>query len=134
MKLGYWVIGLLGYWVIFASTANAASLSLGVDPPIILINAIPPTAVTSPLNIQNKSDIQVTLQIQLKLFKTKGENGELDYSQEGLEIPKTTIEEFSSNIFFEKGPVPFTVRVRNTGAHFIKPKSEIAIKNMFGQK
>ena len=215
----------MGYWVIFASTANAASLSLGVDPPIILINAIPPTAVTSPLNIQNKSDIQVTLQIQLKLFKTKGENGELEYSKEALgilkniqvldagipvenitlgprqqkslnlsisipqdtnisarqsnaqalaggrdyyfsivfisansfpiesnssinqvgiatnvllsigakEIPKTTIEEFSSNIFFEKGPVPFTVRVRNTGAHFIKPKSEITIKNMFGQ-
>jgi hypothetical protein len=49
------------------------------------------------------------------------------------ELPKTTVEEFSSNIFFEKGPVPFTVRLKNTGSHFIKPKGQIIIKNMFGQ-
>jgi hypothetical protein len=50
-----------------------------------------------------------------------------------LEIPKAVLEEFSSNIFFEKGPVPFTVRVKNTSTHFMKPKGEITIKNMFGQ-
>ncbi|MDZ4228197.1 MAG: hypothetical protein U1E54_03050, partial [Candidatus Levybacteria bacterium] len=68
--------------------AEASALSLGIDPPIIVINAIPPTAVTSPLNIQNKSDTQVTLQIQLKSFKAKGENGELEYSKETPEIFK----------------------------------------------
>ncbi|MDP2585606.1 MAG: hypothetical protein Q8P29_01865 [Candidatus Levybacteria bacterium] len=216
--------------------AEASALSLGIDPPIIVINAIPPTAVTSPLNIQNKSDTQVTLQIQLKSFKAKGENGELEYSKEtpeifkniqvldanvpvesttlgprqqkslslninipqdanvsarppatssndsqtdqsgvagevgrdyyfsvvfistnsppiessssinqagiatnvllsigAKEIPKATIEKFSSNIFFEKGPVPFTIRVKNTGIHFIRPMGGITIKNMFGQ-
>lgn len=196
----------------FAQTVKAESLSLAIDPSIIEINAIPPTAITSSLNIQNKSDTQITLQIQLKPFKAKGENGELEYSREALEIlkniqimdggtpvenitlgpkqqkslnlnidipqdtnisdyyfsiifistdsspiesnssinqigiatnvllsvgekeiPKTAIEEFSSGIFFEKGPVPFTVRVKNGGAHFIKPKGEITIKNMFGQ-
>ena len=192
--------------------AEASALSLSVDPSIIEINAIPPTTVTSSLSIRNKSDTQITLQIQLKLFKAKEENGELEYSRETLEIlkniqildtdmpvenitlgpkqqkslnlninipqdinisdyyfsivfvstnsppiesnssinqigiaanvllsigakkiPKATIEEFSSKIFFEKGPVPFTIRVKNTGTHFIKPKGEITIKNMFGQ-
>lgn len=50
-----------------------------------------------------------------------------------FETPKAVLEEFSSNIFFEKGPVPFTIRVRNAGTHFIKPKGEIIVKNMFGQ-
>jgi hypothetical protein len=49
------------------------------------------------------------------------------------ETPKATIEEFSSHIFFEKGPVPFMVRVNNAGTHLIKPKGEITVKNMFGQ-
>ena len=49
------------------------------------------------------------------------------------EIPDAIIEEFSSDLFYESGPVPFTVRVKNKGIHFIKPKGEILIKNMFGQ-
>lgn len=213
-KTFYLLFVLLSFEFLFLNLdkAQASALSLGIDPPIIVINAIPPTAVTSPLNIQNKSDMQVALQIQLKLFKTKGENGELEYSKETPEIfkniqvvdanvpvenitlgprqqkslnlninipqdtnvsdyyfsivfistnssptessssinqagiatnvllsigaketPKATIEEFSSNIFFERGPVPFTVRVKNAGIHFIRPMGEITIKNMFGQ-
>jgi len=49
------------------------------------------------------------------------------------EIPKTALEEFSANPFFTKGPVPFTIKVKNAGIHFIEPKGEITIKNMFGQ-
>lgn len=198
--------------LISAPPASAASLGLSIDPPIITINAIPPTTVTSPISIQNKGDAQVTLQIQLKPFKAKGENGELEYSREALQIiqniqildagvpvesitldpqqqkslsltisvppdtnisdyyfsvvfvstnfspiessssinqigiaanvllsvgpletPKANLEEFSSGILFEKGPVPFTIRVNNTGTHFIKPTGGIAISNMFGQ-
>lgn len=250
-KTFYLLLVLLTFEFLFLNLdkAQASALSLGIDPPIIVINAIPPTAVTSSLNIQNKSDVQVTLRIQLKLFKTKGENGELEHSKEapeffkniqvvdanvpvenitlgprqqkslnlnvnipqdtsasvrppatspnqsqanqtdvagevGLarqnntqalaggrdyyfsivfistnsssiesnssinqvgiatnvllsigakEIPKANIEEFSSNIFFERGPVPFTIRVKNTSAHFVKPKGEITIKNMLNQ-
>lgn len=191
---------------------SAASLSLAIDPPIIVINALPPTTVTSSLNIQNKGDLPVTLQILLKPFKAKGENGEPEYFNEALSIfdniqildagvpaqtvtldprqqksldininlpqdttisdyyfsiafistnssaivsnssinqvgittnvllsvgspetPKASLEEFSSKLFFEKGPVPFTVRIKNSGTHFIKPTGEITIKNMFGQ-
>ena len=43
------------------------------------------------------------------------------------------IEEFSSPYFVTKGPVPFTIRVRNTSDHYITPKGDILIKNMFGQ-
>ena len=49
------------------------------------------------------------------------------------ETLNAVLQEFSSGLFFEKGPVPFTVRVKNKGTHFIKPKGEILIKNMFGQ-
>lgn len=43
------------------------------------------------------------------------------------------IEEFSTPFFHEKSPVPFSVRIRNTSQHFIYPKGQITIKNMFGQ-
>lgn len=48
---------------------------------------------------------------------------------------KTTgvLEEFSVPFFLEKGPVAFTVRVKNTSRHFITPKGAILVKNMFGQ-
>lgn len=211
LKIPYLFICLLVYLFI-AQTTNATSLSLSIDPPITVINAIPPTNVTSIINIQNKDDSQITLQIQIKPFRAKGENGELEYSRDSLEIlkdirvmdagapvksitlepkqkkelalnidvPKNTnisdyyfsilfistgsssvesnssqnqigivtnvllsvgpmenstavLEEFSSGIFLEKGPVPFTVRVKNTGTHFIKPTGAITVKNMFGQ-
>lgn len=47
---------------------------------------------------------------------------------------KTTgvVKEFSAPFWLEKGPVPFTVRVANTSKHFINPKGQILIKNMFG--
>jgi hypothetical protein len=194
------------------SRAHAQELSLSINPPITVITAIPPTNATSQMNIQNNSDSQVTLQIQLKPFKAKGENGELEYPKDTLqffkniqildngtpvesiilgpkqekslnlnidipqditasdyyfsvvfvttsssptesnlslnqlgiatnvllsvgqkEIPKAVLEEFSTKIFTEEGPVPFTVRVKNEGSHLIQPKGEIIIKNMFGQ-
>ena len=46
---------------------------------------------------------------------------------------KGIIQEFSSPFFAEKGPVPFNVRVKNTGSHLITPQGTILIKNMFGQ-
>jgi hypothetical protein len=211
-KIPYLFICLLGYLVI-AQTVIANSLSLSLDPSIIAINALPPTVATSTLSIQNKSDSQITLQIKIRPFKAKLENGELEYldsqdsfltsniqildggvpvegialgprqqknltlnvnvpqgtsvsdhyfsivfvsqttasptstsssNQLGIasnvllsvgakEIPDGVIEEFSTGLFYESGPVPFTLRLKNKGTHFIKPKGEILIKNMFGQ-
>jgi len=212
IKLSF-LFTLVALYLLFNATPVAAQeLSLAIDQPIITIKAIPPTIIAIPLSIQNKGDTQVTLQIQLKPFEAKGENGELEYTSKtleifentqildadlpvesitlnpkqqkklnlninvlqdtstsdyyfsviftstdsypvksnssinqvgiaanvllsvgSLEIPKTALEEFSSNIFLEKGPVPFTIRVKNAGIHFIEPKGEITIKNMFGQ-
>lgn len=213
-KTLYFLLVLLSFEFLFLNLdkARASALSLGIDPPIIIINAIPPTNVTNSISIQNKSDTQITLQIQIKSFKAKGENGELEYSREALEIlkniqvldagipvetitlgpkqqknlnlnidmpqdtiisdyyfsiiftsvnlfpaksnsslnqvgiatnvllsigpletPKASVEEFSSKLFFEKGPVPFVVRIKNEGIRLIKPKGEIIVKNMFGQ-
>lgn len=215
-KIIYWLIGLLVVLVcigsILAQRAKASALSLSIDPSIIEINAIPPSTATSNLTIQNKSNAEVVLQIQLKPFEAKSENGQLQYldndflllkniqildngvpiesvtlgkaQQKNLtltinipqgtkisdyyfsivfvsqstvssastssfnrlgiasnvllsigakEAPDAAIEEFSAGLFYESGPVPFTLRIKNKGTHFIKPKGEILIKNMFGQ-
>lgn len=44
-----------------------------------------------------------------------------------------TIEEFSTKKILQSGPVPFTTRIRNTSKHFLYPKGQILIYNMFGQ-
>jgi hypothetical protein len=46
---------------------------------------------------------------------------------------KGYIEDFSTNPFVAKGPIPFTVRVKNTSDRYITPKGDIVITNMFGQ-
>lgn len=43
------------------------------------------------------------------------------------------IEQFSSPLFIQGGPVPFTVKIKNTSNHVLTPKGEILITNMFGQ-
>lgn len=43
------------------------------------------------------------------------------------------IVEFSTPFFMEHGPVPFILRLKNTSDHYITPKGEILINNMFGQ-
>lgn len=47
--------------------------------------------------------------------------------------PRGNIVEFSSPFFVERGPVPFTVRVKNSSNFLIAPRGEIIIKNIFGQ-
>jgi len=43
------------------------------------------------------------------------------------------LDNFFAPLFTTQGPVPFTVRVKNTSDHYITPKGDIVIKNMFGQ-
>lgn len=43
------------------------------------------------------------------------------------------LESFSTPLFTTQGPLPFTVRLRNTSDHFIAPKGDIIIRNMFDQ-
>ena len=43
------------------------------------------------------------------------------------------IQEFSSPLFLNQGPVPFTVRIKNTSDHYITPTGSISITNMYGQ-
>lgn len=44
-----------------------------------------------------------------------------------------TIEDFSTSLFQPEGPVAFNVKIKNTSRHFIYPKAQILITNMFGQ-
>lgn len=47
--------------------------------------------------------------------------------------PHAKIEEFSTPFFLSKGPVPFTVRLKNLGDSVLTPKGTILVTNMFGQ-
>jgi hypothetical protein len=43
------------------------------------------------------------------------------------------IKEFKAPFFIQNGPVPFKLKLLNSSDHFITPKGNILIKNMFGQ-
>ncbi len=214
--------------VVFPTKTSAAGLSLGVYPPLIQIETIPPANVNSKITIQNLGDNSLDLEITLKPFiASKLENGQVEYlsqdqsfgedplilqrvqildegvavrnialaplqkkdlnlnidipadeslgdyyfsvifssipeiqnteansasllnqsqsvggvatnvllsiTSEAKEKPQGILETFSSPLLVEKGPVPFTARVKNTGRYFITPQGSILIKNIFGQ-
>ena len=47
--------------------------------------------------------------------------------------PKAEVNTFTSPFFIEKGPVPFSIKVKNTGVHFVSTHGYITITNLFGQ-
>jgi len=210
---------ILTTYYLLLTTAFAEGISLGIDPPIIQINATPPAEILSPITLENRGDSALNLKVDFKPFvPSDREDGQIKYVSESeaglpdplifqrikildesnqsinefilpakqqkkltlsLSIPKDspssdyyfsvvflskslssqntsssenvfgiasnvllsvgegkvsgTVAEFSAPIFLEKGPVPFTVRVKNTSNHFINPKGEILIKNLFNQ-
>ncbi len=220
-KTFYFLIVFLTFSFLFLTLAptgvGAQGVSLGIFPPILQIQATPPTDVKSKILIENSGDNPVDLTIGLKPFTASDkENGEVSYLSDysladpfifdkmqildgdtsvdsitlapgqkkelTLEIalpqgeplgdyyfsiifmsantplpssnisgatagiatnvllsigPKGptqgAIEQFSAPLFKAHGPVPFTVRIRNTSDHFITTKGDIVIKNMFGQ-
>ncbi|MBI4079136.1 MAG: DUF916 domain-containing protein [Candidatus Levybacteria bacterium] len=213
------------YYLILPTDIQAASVSLGIYPPLTEFEVTPPATIDEPITLQNLNNIPITLSVSLRPFvaSTKA-NGEvtfpadnrgvgvnpnfLDYvslwentnrvkevtlapgqekivtlhieipdnefasdyyfsiifsnkvdqllendtlTKDNLTIikggvginvlltigpksrPKGEIEEFSSPAFVQQGPVPFIVRVKNTGEHRTKVKGTILIKNIFNQ-
>lgn len=49
------------------------------------------------------------------------------------EQPLGYLEDFSTPVYRDSGPVPFTVKVANRGPHYFTPKGVVLIKNIFGQ-
>jgi hypothetical protein len=73
--------------------------------------------------INNRTSSQATIGIASNILLSVGPVGK----------PSGQIEEFSTPFLVSKGPIPFTVRVKNASDHFVTPKGNIVIKNMFGQ-
>lgn len=206
--------------------AMAEGLDLGVNPPIIQIDATSPASINSPITIENSGEDLLEIEVLFRPFKANSlENGTVEYFKQtdtfpsgnilflqrvqlrqnnhtiktfrlapqeqktfelhiGLpknEVPadyyfsvvflgrtatdssdettensqttvaqggvatnvllsvgpkspaKATITEFSAPFFKNTGPIPFTLRVENTGKHTIAPRGEIFIKNIFNQ-
>ncbi len=220
IKLNYWyLLVVFVVLVIFPTKAGAAGVSLGIFPPILQIQANPPTDIKSKIMIENSGSEPMNLDIGIKPFTASSkENGQVTYPADysslladpfifqkmqllngntpinsitlspgqkkeltleillpqneikgdyyfsiifissasnqinsnisgatagiatnvllsvGPEGPtRGDIEEFSAPTLVTKGPVPFTVKIKNTSDHFITPKGNIIIKNMFGQ-
>jgi hypothetical protein len=74
-------------------------------------------------NLNNKNSSQATLGIASNILLSIGPVGKTSGYIEG----------FSTPFFVAKGPIPFTLRVKNASDHYITPKGSIVIKNMFGQ-
>lgn len=49
--------------------ANAQEISVGVYPPIIQVNANPPSSITTPMSIQNFTDNDLNLNVEYRFFK-----------------------------------------------------------------
>lgn len=78
-----------------------------------------------PRDLQNEASAQTIIQggIAINVLLQVGPK----------EVPHGLLEEFSTLPYRTSGPVPFTVKVKNNGNHFITPKGIILIKNIFGQ-
>lgn len=85
---------------------------------------IPPDTATTTPNSNEENGSTVRGGIAINVLLSIGPKG----------AAKGSIEEFSSPTLLQTGPVPFTVRVKNTGSRYISPKGTITISNMFGQK
>ena len=223
LLIGLLVYLFIGLFVVFPKKSFGEGLSLGIFPPIIQIQAIPPANIKSTITLINNSDTPANLNILIKPFTAaKSEDGKISYlptdkpfgddplilnkvqilqnnrpvknvsiapgQKINLDLrinipknepfsdyyfsiifiskdnhtdqinnnhttnlagiatnvllsigpkqpqkPQAVIKEFSVPLFLETGPVPFTLRVENTGKHYIVPKGQILITNMYGQ-
>ena len=68
-------------YLLFAiGNANAQELSVSLDPPILQIEASPPSLIKNPISIINQADQSVTYSIFLLPFKAKSSNnGEIEF-------------------------------------------------------
>lgn len=69
-------------FLLLTSPARASEVSLGIYPPIIQVDATPPTAIKHPVKIKNNTDSPVTLSITLRPFQSKDMNGHVDFLDE----------------------------------------------------
>lgn len=213
--------------ILSPAAAYAKDSSLTINPPLIEIEADPPTSLEIPISIKNNSEDEFELDISLRPFTQSGkENGQIQFLSEDDAFPgankdileqiavrenskkvtsitllpkeekklglyvgidekephsdyyfsvvfipkiepitngadeepstgssikagigmnvllsvgpkqanKGLIDTFSVPTFLQGGPVPFTVRIKNTSSHYITPSGSVLIENMFGQK
>lgn len=73
---------LIFYFIPLTSFAYAETLSLGIFPPIIQVDATPPTAIKHPVTITNRADTPVTLSITLRPFTAKDSLGHVGFVDE----------------------------------------------------
>src|SRR3990167_6000306 len=90
LKLKIWIICLsLCIGSIFAQSARAEELYLGISPPLLTIEADPPASILStPITIQNLSNESVVVGVIIKPFTAKDtEDGQIEFLPDGSPFP-----------------------------------------------
>src|SRR3989344_672181 len=92
--LSFYIVLVAGFCIAFSlfyTKAEADSISLAVDPPIIRIHATPPADISASLSIQNLESEPLTLKVFLKPFVSSDKaNGELKYLTSGSSLSEET--------------------------------------------
>lgn len=90
LQTGFLLVFLpFAFCILHLEKANAESLSVGIDPPILQINAKAPALINSKITIQNESDQNVTYNIFLMPFKQNSEiNGTVEFDKSLLPVYK----------------------------------------------
>lgn len=81
---GSLVLCLLGFLFIDQSSF-AQGASLTIYPPVIEVQALPPSSPLVPITIQNNNENDITLKIALIPFKQKGLNGDIELNPEAID-------------------------------------------------
>jgi hypothetical protein len=81
VKIAFIIILILLYKSYFLQKVYAQEhFSLSIDPPIIQINAIPPSSFSTPITVTNNSSLAINLLIVLKPFtQSSDQNGQIQF-------------------------------------------------------
>lgn len=77
--IGYLILVLLALLVVFPNKVDASDISLGIYPPIIQVDATPPTDIRHEVKIKNNSQTPIHLSITLRPFTSKDDAGHVDF-------------------------------------------------------
>lgn len=88
----------------------------------LIFTAVPPSNAL-PISNQTASYSVIQAAIASNILFSLGEKQPLEVA----------IDSFSAKSFYERGPVTFTMRLKNNGRQHTKPQGTIVTKNMFGQ-
>lgn len=79
LKITLFVFLTSSFLLLTSELAQASSVSLRISPPVIKIQTKVPSDIASPVNVENRTEQTVELEVVLQPFKARDEQGEISY-------------------------------------------------------